>query len=313
QWSFTGRWSHPPAEDVVGALDLGGASAQISFLPGTPLRDSSTRALLRLYGTNYSIYTHSYLCYGQQQALKMLLASLHQGNSSSPQTSQPCYPRGYQENSTVAELHDSPCVQAPSTPSPAESLRVTGPGPEHSAKGRQSSFCSASQQAGFTNLPTLGLEHPQAFSGLYHSLHLLNLTGGQPLSLVKASVRQLCNSSWHQVQERFPSLGSRQLRDACAASSYTLALLLQGYSFDNSSWPHIHFVQQVASIDVGWSLGYMLNLTNIIPSEAPQRVVGLQRSSWTAATVLLSIMLILTFCLLTALCCLKGSSAYERL
>lgn len=70
-------------EDAVGALDLGGASTQITFLPGTTIDDSNTRALLRLYGTNYSIYTHSYLCYGQRQALKRLMASLHQVIASS--------------------------------------------------------------------------------------------------------------------------------------------------------------------------------------------------------------------------------------
>ncbi|NXF91602.1 ENTP8 diphosphohydrolase, partial [Eubucco bourcierii] len=318
KWSFTGTWSHPPAEDVVGALDLGGASAQITFLPGTPISDSSTRAPLRLYGTNYSIYTHSYLCYGQQQALKMLLASLHQGNSSSPQISHPCYPRGYQENITVAELYDSPCVQAPSTASPTESLMVTGTGePAACSAAIKELFnfsCGTNQSCGFN-----GVYQPPvrgdffAFSGLYHSLHLLNLTGGQPLSVVHSTVRQLCNSSWQKVQEKFPTTSSRQLRDACAASSYTLTLLLRGYSFDHSSWPHIHFVQQVADADVGWTLGYMLNLTNMIPSEAPQRVVGLQRSNWIAATVLLTVMLLLTFSLLTAMCCQKDSSAYERL
>lgn len=69
---------------------------------------------------------------------------------------------------------------------------------------------------------------------------------------------------------------------------------------------------QVADVDVGWTLGYMLNLTNMIPSETPQRVVGLQRSNWIAATVLLAIMLVLVFCLLTVICCQK-SSGYERL
>ena len=68
---------------MVGALDLGGASTQIAFLPGTTIDDSSTRVVLRLYGTNYSIYTHSYLCYGQNQALKMLMASLHRATTSS--------------------------------------------------------------------------------------------------------------------------------------------------------------------------------------------------------------------------------------
>lgn len=70
---------------------------------------------------------------------------------------------------------------------------------------------------------------------------------------------------------------------------------------------------QVTNVDVGWTLGYMLNLTNMIPSESPQRVVGLQRSNWIAATVLLAIMLILIFCLLTVICFQKKHSGYENL
>lgn len=70
---------------------------------------------------------------------------------------------------------------------------------------------------------------------------------------------------------------------------------------------------QVANVDMGWTLGYMLSLTNMIPSETPQRVVGLQRSNWIAATVLLAVMLILIFCLLTVICCQKNSSGYESL
>lgn len=62
----------------MGALDMGGASTQISFLPRGPILDESTRATLRLYGTDYSIYTHSYLCFGRDQMLNRLLAALVQ-------------------------------------------------------------------------------------------------------------------------------------------------------------------------------------------------------------------------------------------
>ncbi|TRZ12738.1 hypothetical protein HGM15179_014386 [Zosterops borbonicus] len=154
---------------------------------------------------------------------------------------------------------------------------------------------------------------PQAFSGFYYTLHFLNLTEGQPLSLVNASIREICNSTWKQVQELFPSASRTQLRDACTASSYILTLLLQGYKFNYTTWPNIHFVQQVAGTDVGWTLGYMLNLTNMIPSEPPAAVTELPRSLWMAATALLAIMLILTFCLLTAMSCQRSSLGYEQL
>ncbi|NWI30085.1 ENTP8 diphosphohydrolase, partial [Sula dactylatra] len=309
--SFTGKWTHPPAEAVVGALDLGGASTQITFLPGTTIDDSSTRALLRLYGTNYSIYTHSYLCYGQKQALKMLMASLHQGSPSAPRISHPCYPKGYQENITTADLYDSPCVQAPSTSSPARVLVVMGTGdPAVCSAAIQNLFnftCGANRMCGFNGVyqpPVQGQFF--AFSGLYHNFHFLNLTGGQSLSSVNATIRQFCTSSWEKVQKEFPTMNRTHLRDACAASSYAFTLLLQGYKFNHTTWLNIHFVQQVANVDVGWTLGYMLNLTNMIPSETPQR------SKWIAATVLLAVMLILIFCLLTVICCQKNSG-YDSL
>ncbi|XP_009474797.1 PREDICTED: ectonucleoside triphosphate diphosphohydrolase 8-like [Nipponia nippon] len=315
--SFTGKWTHPPAEVVVGALDLGGASTQITFLPGTTIDDSSTKALLRLYGTNYSIYTHSYLCYGEKQALKMLMASLHQDSQTPQQISHPCYPKGYQENVSTADLYDSPCVHAPSTPSPAQNLTVTGTGdPTACGTAIEKLFnfsCGANRTCGFNGVyqpPVRGQFF--AFSGLYHSLHFLNLTGGQSLSLVNATIGQFCTSSWEKVQKEFPTMNRTHLRDTCAASTYALALLLQGYKFNHKTWLNIHFVRQVANVDVGWTLGYMLNLTNMIPSETPQRVVGLQRSNWIVATVLLAIMLILIFGLLTVICCQKNSG-YESL
>ncbi|NXC86255.1 ENTP8 diphosphohydrolase, partial [Cercotrichas coryphoeus] len=238
--------------------------------------------------------------------------------SSSAEISHPCYPRGYQENLTVAELYDSPCVHAPSSASPGLVLRVTGTGdPAGCGTAVQRLFnfsCGAQGPCGFNGVyqpPVRG--HFFAYSGFYHSLHFLNLTGGQSLSFVNATIWQICNSSWEQLQGLFPTASRSQLCDACAASSYTLTLLLQGYKFNNTTWPNIHFVQQVANVDVGWTLGCMLNLTNIIPSEPLTAVTELPRSIWIAATVLLAIMLILTFCLLTAMCYQRNSSGYEQL
>ncbi|XP_009992623.1 PREDICTED: ectonucleoside triphosphate diphosphohydrolase 8, partial [Chaetura pelagica] len=317
KFSFAEKWEHPQDTEVFGALDLGGASTQITFQPGVTIEDKNTSVFFRLYSTNYTLYTHSYLCYGQTQALKRLLAALHQGSRSPQQVSHPCYPRGYQENITMADLYNSPCVQAPSSPSPVQNLTVTGTGdPAACAIAIRELFnfsCEASRTCGFNGVyqpPVRGQFF--AFSGLYHNLRFLNLTGGQSLSFVNATIWQFCRSSWEKVQKKFPTTIRTHLRDACAASSYTLTLLLQGYRFNRTKWLNIHFVQQVANTDMGWTLGYMLNLTNMIPSETPQRVTGLQRSSWIAATVLLAIMLVLIFCLLTVTCC-QENSGYERL
>ncbi|XP_059869673.1 ectonucleoside triphosphate diphosphohydrolase 8 isoform X9 [Delphinus delphis] len=78
QYSFSGEWIQPLEGTLVGALDMGGASAQITFVPGGPILDTTTQATLRLYGTEHSVYTHSYLCFGRDQMLNRLLAGLVQ-------------------------------------------------------------------------------------------------------------------------------------------------------------------------------------------------------------------------------------------
>uniref|UniRef100_A0A663NF22 Ectonucleoside triphosphate diphosphohydrolase 8 n=1 Tax=Athene cunicularia TaxID=194338 RepID=A0A663NF22_ATHCN len=287
--SFLGEWTHPPAEDVVGALDLGGGSTQITFLPGTTIDDSSTRSLLRLYGTNYSIYTHSYLCYGQKQALKMLMASLHQVTTSS------LVLLSYSLSPDLTEL-----------------------GRQHPLGVTMTGLCAFVKLFNFT----CGANRTCGFNGVYQppvrgqffvrSLRPHGCGRGGGFWVTRGCPRPQENCCMREMQEMFPTMNRTHLRDVCAASSYIVTLLLQGYKFNHATWLDIHFVQQVANVDVGWTLGYMLNLTNMIPSETPQRVVGLQRSNWIAATVLLAVMIILIFCLLTVICCQKNSS-YESL
>nr|XP_009666489.1 PREDICTED: ectonucleoside triphosphate diphosphohydrolase 8-like [Struthio camelus australis] len=240
-------------------------------------------------------------------------------DSSSPQQiSHPCYPKGYQENITVAALYDSPCVPTPSTPGTAQALMVSGTGdPVACRTAIQKLFnfsCGAHRTCGFNGIyqpPVRGQFF--AFSGLYYNLHFLNLTSGQSLSSVNATIWDFCTRDWEKVQKEFPNVDKAYLYNYCAASSYVLTLLLQGYKFNDKTWPNIHFIQKVANIDVGWTLGYMLNLTNMIPSETPQRGTALQRSMWTAATITLFIMLFLCFWLFVAICHQRKLASYETL
>lgn len=75
QYGFVGRW-FSPSRPTVGALDFGGASTQISFETRDKIEDAADMIRLRLYGYEYSVYTHSFLCYGQGQVLARLLAHL---------------------------------------------------------------------------------------------------------------------------------------------------------------------------------------------------------------------------------------------
>ncbi|KAJ6651985.1 hypothetical protein lerEdw1_015863, partial [Lerista edwardsae] len=99
-------WIHPPSANILGALDLGGASTQISFVPAGAFLNQTE---FRLYGFNYSIYTHSYLCYGQNEALKHLLRVVVNATTLD-QVEHPCYPQGYKENISTASFYSGPCA-----------------------------------------------------------------------------------------------------------------------------------------------------------------------------------------------------------
>lgn len=74
QYGWVGQWFRP-RKGTLGAMDLGGASTQITFETASPAEDPANEVQLRLYGQRYRVYTHSFLCYGRDQVLRMLLAS----------------------------------------------------------------------------------------------------------------------------------------------------------------------------------------------------------------------------------------------
>lgn len=68
--------------ETIGALDLGGASTQISFVSDNydGSESPSNSVTFRLYGNDYNLYTHSFLCYGKDQVLRLALAHQTQVN-----------------------------------------------------------------------------------------------------------------------------------------------------------------------------------------------------------------------------------------
>ena len=85
------------AIETVGALDLGGASTQITFVPAAGTQwDPQDKSTLRLYGQDLELYTHSYLCYGQVQMTKRRHAMLiNLTDTSAASVVDPCLPSGY--------------------------------------------------------------------------------------------------------------------------------------------------------------------------------------------------------------------------
>ncbi|XP_059869670.1 ectonucleoside triphosphate diphosphohydrolase 8 isoform X6 [Delphinus delphis] len=299
QYSFSGEWIQPLEGTLVGALDMGGASAQITFVPGGPILDTTTQATLRLYGTEHSVYTHSYLCFGRDQMLNRLLAGLVQVGCSAGGGGAPCQagaqrcphpPRRAARASwcvtpattaaTGARWPWPPCTGRPaSRPQPPETSARTSlwrgrgtPGPVSPPSGVSSTSPAATAEE--TAPSTASTSPPCGDSST------------PPLATANATIWEFCQRPWKLVEASSPGQDG-QLRDYCASGLYILTLLLEGYGFSQETWGGIEFREQAGGTDIGWTLGYMLNLTSLIPAEAPAQWRAQSYGVWVAGVVFL--------------------------
>uniref|UniRef100_A0A8C5QYB1 Ectonucleoside triphosphate diphosphohydrolase 8 n=1 Tax=Leptobrachium leishanense TaxID=445787 RepID=A0A8C5QYB1_9ANUR len=309
KYSFSGRWVHPAATNIYGALDLGGASTQISFIPKAPIQDEQEKSDFRLYGFPYSIYTHSFLCYGQNQALKQMLVRAAAGQDLAKPVSVPCYPKGYTMSVPLQSLYNSPCTAADS-PGSAGSAQFSIVGTGESSKCRTliKSIFNFSACSGKTSCSFNGVYQPPitgnfyAFSAFFYTFDFLNLTSGQSLSTVTNVISTYCARDWSEIQASYPNQKEDRLRDYCTNGNYILSLLLDAYRFNADNWNSISFMKQAADTDIGWTLGYMLNLTNMIPSESVVTMKAQSYNLWLSSIVFLALCVVLGLVMLYVYC-----------
>ncbi|XP_057592584.1 ectonucleoside triphosphate diphosphohydrolase 1 [Hippopotamus amphibius kiboko] len=298
---FNLKPSEGNAQETYGALDLGGASTQITFVPQNETTESPKDTLhFRLYGKNYSVYTHSFLCYGKDQALLQKVTKDLQATSGT--IYDPCFHSGYQRVINMSDLYESPCtgrfeVNFPFLPISEVEIRGTGNYQQCQKSIVQlfnTSYCPYSS-CSFNGifLPPLYGDFG-AFSAFYYVMEFLNLTSEEHSSQKKMmdTLEKYCSRPWEELQMHFGDVKEKYLSEYCFSGTYILTLLLTGYNFTAESWKNIHFMGKVQGSSVGWTLGYMLNLTNMIPSEEPMST-PLAHSTYVFLVVLFSLILVI--------------------
>lgn len=285
-------------QETYGALDLGGASTQITFVPQDKNIESPNNALhFRLYGKDYSVYTHSFLCYGKDQALRQKLAKDIQGTNGT--LSDPCFHPGYTTVMNVSDLYEGPCTKRFEMILPFQQFQIQGTGnfqrcQESILQLFNTSYCPYSH-CSFNGifLPPLQGDFG-AFSAYYYVMNFLNFTSEEPPSQEKMrnTMENFCSRPWEQMKIYFGDVKEKYLREYCFSGAYILSLLLSGYHFTADSWKNIHFMGKIQGSNVGWTLGYMLNLTNMIPAEEPLSK-PLSHSTYVFLMVLFSLILVI--------------------
>ncbi|XP_063291239.1 ectonucleoside triphosphate diphosphohydrolase 1 isoform X1 [Pelobates fuscus] len=260
--------------ETSGALDLGGASTQITFVSNEDIESQDNSLHFRLYGKNYNVYTHSFLCYGKDQALRQQLVK-NLPSAENATIFDPCFNSGYRRNSSTSELYSSPCVSEYSTLDGPINFEIKGTGNYHLCKANVQSIFNRTH-CPYSQCSFNGVFQPVvqgrfgAFSAFYFVMDFLKLTQEKAtLDEVKERVQQHCSRPWDEVKTEFPKIKVKYLSEYCFSGAYIITLLELGYGFNADNWKDISFLGKISGSDAGWTLGYMLNLTNMIPAELP--------------------------------------------
>lgn len=290
----------PNGAETAGSMDLGGASTQIAFQvqehgKGPDYMD------VKLYGYPYTVYTHSFLCYGKNEAEKRILDKLIRKSSDPAYIINPCFPSGFNISTNASDIYETECTTKPKNYNPDQQFYMIGEGDTEKCWEIVKSIfdfenCSSTQCSfdGVEQPPVTG--EFMAYAGYFFIARALGQNGTSKLDQFKVAVGNFCSTDWTELKRQKPAISDRFLKTYCLASHYVLALLAEGYKFDQETWEKIHFQKEIQKTNIGWSLGYMLSMSNMIPSEVKE-IPPMTNTVFAGLMFLFSAMIIVTLVL----------------
>ncbi|KAK3529569.1 hypothetical protein QTP70_031988 [Hemibagrus guttatus] len=287
------------ATGTEGALDLGGASTQITFVSGQKMESPDDSIDFRLYGNDYRLYTHSFLCYGKDQVLKLYLEQQIQPKPNMTDNiilEDPCFHPGYNVAKNFQSVFDSPCVKKFTNSQKEHNFRHRGIGNwtkcnEAIKKVFNTSHCRYSR-CSFNDVfqpPVQGKFG--AFSAYFFVMNFLKVTNYHSLVEAKKILDAYCTTPWDTLKQKHPDVKEKYLAEYCFSGTYIISLLEDGYKFTADDWKNTKFIKTIKDSEAGWTLGYMLNLTNMIPAEAPDTPL-LPHGGYVSLMTVLSLLII---------------------
>uniref|UniRef100_A0A8C8RE81 Ectonucleoside triphosphate diphosphohydrolase 2 n=1 Tax=Pelusios castaneus TaxID=367368 RepID=A0A8C8RE81_9SAUR len=316
KYGWIGQWFRPK-KPTLGAMDLGGASTQITFETQEPIESPQNEVTLRLYGQPYKVYTHSFLCYGRDQVLRRMLSRVMKAGGYKSSMLNPCWPKGYQRNVLLGDVYDSPCTadEKPESYDSQRAIAMTGSGDAAGCRLIVDSLfkfniCS------FSRCSFDGVFQPKlsgnfiAFSAFFYTVDFIHTVMKRRVASpddLSAAAEDICNATWDELLQKAPQQKTR-LADYCAVANFVYLLTTKGYRFDENSFSNIAFQKKAGDTSIGWALGYMLNLTNMIPADEAGFLKGTNYGSW-IALVLLFVTVIL-MALVSGFCLLRSSKEH---
>ncbi|XP_010425073.1 PREDICTED: probable apyrase 6 [Camelina sativa] len=247
---------------TTGIVELGGASAQVTFVSNEPMPAEFSRTI-SFGNVSYNLYSHSFLHFGQNAAHDKLWGSLlsRDHNSAVEPTrkrifSDPCAPKGYSlDTNTQKHLSGLLALESGFSDSfhaggnysecRSAALTILQEGNEKCTYQHCSIGSAFTPKLQGKFLATENFFHTSKFFGLGEKAWLSNM--------ISAGER-FCGEDWSKLRVKDPSLRDEDLLRYCFSSAYIVSLLHDtlGIPLDDE---RIEFAIQAGDIPLDWALG----------------------------------------------------------
>ncbi|UJR31782.1 hypothetical protein I4U23_019260 [Adineta vaga] len=278
--------------ETHGVIDMGGASTQLSFIAPDATNERYT---MNLFDTNYDVYSHSYLCYGQDQLRLIYQGQLVQQANGSYSIDDPCLQAGYNQNLSYATISTTACASnrfvAPTGITTTSLITFRGTGNATACRALMGSRLNKTTCSSATNCSFDGVYQPTpistslkfvGFSAIYSAFNTLapfiplsNDTSGNynlaslNLSQIRTAIETVCNQPWSNVTNP-----DRYRPFLCFQTMYHWTLFEYGFHMTDDNLRNFQIVKTIDSNEIGWTLGYMINQTNgLDPEYRPSRLL----------------------------------------
>ncbi|XP_039124326.1 probable apyrase 6 isoform X2 [Dioscorea cayenensis subsp. rotundata] len=286
-------------QETTGIIELGGASAQVTFVSSEPLPPEYARPL-NFGERRYNLYSHSFLHFGQnaaQDSLQELLASeglksehVHQG------IYDPCTPRSYSHGLESGKLSAGvPSLQAEGN----DVAHVMG---NYSAcrslslmlLQKEKDKCSFDEcLVGSTFVPKLQGRF-LATENFFYTSKFFGLGSLSSLSDLISSGKKFCEEDKLRLKRKYSTLSEEDFSRYCFSSAYIVAFLHDGLGIALDD-DRISFVNQVDNVPLDWALGAFIMQGTSSPTAPYSWIPAINRDGMLVLLFLLIIAALMVF------------------
>ncbi|ONK65260.1 uncharacterized protein A4U43_C07F35310 [Asparagus officinalis] len=282
--------------ETTGIMELGGASAQVTFVSSEPL--PSEYAHVVKFGENtYSLYSNSFLHFGQNVAYHSVqeLLSLRSLESSTESTQgemfiDPCSPKGYSHNSI--SFNNSAGVLSPKVAHASGNFSGCRSAAFTLLQREKEQCAYQTCHLGSIFMPKLQGKF-LATENFFYTSEFFELGSTPMLSDFMSAGQQFCGADLLDLKKKYHSLDDEDFPRYCFSSAYIVALLHDSFGMSLED-DRISFVNQIGNFQLDWALGafIMQRLSNPTRDHSDWIYLLRENSVTALSIVLLSALLI---------------------